>query len=90
MKCFEAIFSIPPEHQLVLVKSRSIRGGTPTEQWDHEELDHRGNLVARYESFVVADPVMGTLRTGWYRYDADGFLTHWEDDLPELATELVA
>jgi hypothetical protein len=43
-----------------------------------------GKLVARYESFVDLDPVMGTARCGWYRYDADGFLSSWDEDVPEL------
>ena len=89
MTSFEAIFSVPAEHRLVLVKSRSIGGEIPTERWHHEEYDHRGTIVARYETFIENDPVMGTTRTGWYRYDADGFLTDWEEDLPEFAADLV-
>ena len=90
MRSFEAILNIPNEHDLVLVRSRSIGGETLAQRWDHEEFDPRGRLVARYETFVDSDPVMGTTRTGWYRYDADGFLTDWDEDLPELAFDLAA
>jgi hypothetical protein len=90
MKSFEEIFRVCPEHTLVLLRSRSVGGDLPTEQWDHEEFDHRGRLVARYESFIEIDPVMGTTRSGWYRYDADGFLVDWEEDLPEFEADLHA
>ena len=90
MKSFESIFNIPLEHRLVLVRSQSLGGETPSDQWDHEERDHRGRLIARYQSFVERDPVMGTTWSGWYRYDADGFLTDWEEDLPGLGADLVA
>ena len=89
MKSFEAIFNVPTEHRLVLVRSRSIGGEIQTERWHHEEYDYRGKIVARYETFIETDPVMETTRTGWYRYDADGFLTDWEEDLPEFAADLV-
>src|SRR5215203_1344052 len=36
MTSFESIFNIPLEHRLVLVRSRSLGGETPSEQWDHE------------------------------------------------------
>ena len=52
MKSFEEMFGVCPEHRLVLVKSRSVGGDIPIERWDHEEFDHRGSLVARYETFV--------------------------------------
>ena len=90
MKSFEEMFGVCPEHRLVLVKSRSVGGDIPIEHWDHEEFDHRGSLVARYETFVETDPVMGTVRSGWYRYDSDGFLADWEEDLPEFEAELIA
>jgi hypothetical protein len=90
MRSFEEMFGVCPEHRLVLVKSRSVGGDLPIERWDHEEFDHRGRLVARYETFIETDPVMGTVRSGWYRYDADGFLADWEEDLPEFEAELLA
>jgi hypothetical protein len=88
MKSFEAIFHIPDEHELTLVRSQSTGGKTIAERWDHEEFDHSGRLIARYETFIETDPVMGPTRTGSYRYDADGFLTDWEEGLPELAADL--
>lgn len=33
---------------------------------------------------------MGTVRSGWYRYDADGFFADWEEDLPEFEAEFIA
>jgi hypothetical protein len=84
MKSFEALFDVPVSHRLELVRSSSVGGECPAERWDHQELDHTGELVARYESFVDLDPVMGTARCGWYRYDAEGFLSSWDEDVPEL------
>ena len=86
MKSFEALFDVPVSHRLGLVRSSSVGGECPAERWDHEEHDHTGKLIARYESFVELDPVMGTARCGWYRYDADGFLSSWDEDVPELLT----
>ena len=84
MKSFEALFDVPASHRLDLVRSRSGGGECPAESWDHHEHDHTGRLVARYESFVEIDPVMGTVLCGWYRYDVDGFLSSWDEDVPEL------
>ena len=84
MKSFEALFDVPVSHRLDLVRSSAVGGEWPAERWDHVEYDHTGKLIARYESFVELDPVMGTARCGWYRYDVDGYLSSWDEDVPEL------
>ena len=89
MKSFEAIFGIPAEHRLELVRSR-VRGGLiRAEFWRHEEFDARGALVAGYESFSEIDPTSGAVNSGWRRYAPDGALTH-SDELPEAPAALVA
>ena len=90
MKSFEARFEIAAGHRLVLIRSR-IRGGSARgEFWEHEELDARGALVARYESFTEVDPVTGAASSGWYRYDGDGFLIDRHDRIPERLGDLLA
>ena len=84
MKSFEDLFDVPVSHRLDLVRSHSLGGECPAERWEHHEHDHTGTLVARYESFVELDPVMGTILCGWYCYDVDGFLSSWDQDVPEL------
>jgi hypothetical protein len=87
MNRFEALFKVPVEHRLVLVQSRPTRGDLFGEYWEHEEYDHRGKIVARFETFLETDPVMGTMRRAWYRYDPDGLVADWEEDLPELVLD---
>jgi hypothetical protein len=50
--------------------------------WNHEEYDADGRLVARYESFQEVDSAAGTSRSGWVKYDADG----WVVDEGRIAT----
>ena len=90
MKSFEATFGIPAEHQLVLVRSR-IRGGSArNESWEHEEFNARGALVARYQSFTELDPATGRMQSGWYRYDADGFMIDRHEQIAELLGDILA
>ena len=70
---FEAIFGVPPEHRLEQVRSRSRAGLVRGTAWEHEEYDPQGRLVARYESFQEVDAATGTARSGWVKYDADGW-----------------
>ena len=90
MKGFENVFGIRIEHRLELVRSRSRGGVVRGEYFDHEEFDSRGNLIARYESFSEIDPVTRTAHRGWYRYDAEGFLTDRHDDIPEPIGDALA
>ena len=54
---FEALFSIPPTHRLLLVRSRGRGGPMRGEYWTYEEIDEGGNVIARYESYdeIVAE-----------------------------------
>ena len=71
---FEALFCIPPRHQLVLVRSRS-RGGLESRiSWGHEEYDTTGQLVARYESFE-ATGAAGEQMSRWRRFNPQGEVT---------------
>ena len=48
MSAFEKAFGLPAGHSLVLVRT-ARRGGVS--EWEHEEHDARGALVAVYESW---------------------------------------
>jgi hypothetical protein len=74
MASFQAVFCVPTDHRLELVKSRSRGGLFRGEYWVHEEFDENGNLVARYESFSESDPQTGSAQNGWCRYAGDGRL----------------
>jgi hypothetical protein len=78
---FEAVFGVPPTHQLVAVRSRSRAGIVAGTFWDHEEYDVLGRLVGRYESFDERNPQTGARRSGWRKYDIVGRLVA-EGDLP--------
>jgi hypothetical protein len=78
---FEAVFHIPPTHQLVLVRSRSQGCPLSAIVWEHDEFDTLGRLVARYRSFEqVMDPA-GKTQRGWRRFDSHGHLVSEDDDL---------
>jgi hypothetical protein len=67
---FEAIFQIPVTHQLVLVRSRSQGGLVLTENWEHDEYDSSGRLVARYSSFQQVSATSKG-QCGWCKFDKD-------------------
>ena len=71
---FEAIFGVAADHRLEQVRSRSRGGALRGTFWNHEEYDADGRLVARYESFQELDSAAGTSRSGWVKYDADGWV----------------
>ncbi len=71
---FEAIFGVAADHRLEQVRSRSRGGALRGTFWTHEEYDADGRLVARYESFHEFDSAAGTSRSGWVKYDADGWV----------------
>jgi hypothetical protein len=71
---FEAIFGVAADHRLEQVRSRSRGGALHGTFWNHEEYDADGRLVARYESFQEFDAAAGTSRSGWVKYDADGWV----------------
>ena len=72
-RSFEALFRIPPQHQLVLVRSRSWRGLISGTRWEHEQYDTAGQLVARFESFEETGPTGQKVR-GWRRFSPQGDL----------------
>jgi hypothetical protein len=71
---FEAIFGVAADHRLDQVRSRSRAGLVRGTFWEHEEHDPQGRLVARYESFEEVDAETGAVRSGWVKYDADGWI----------------
>ena len=50
MSAFETLFGIPPEHILRQVRCVPRRGPDECWEWEHEEYDPHGALVAIYES----------------------------------------
>ncbi len=72
-RSFEALFGIPPQHQLVLVRSRSKRGLISGTTWEHEQYDTAGQLVARFESFEETGPT-GQQVSGWRQFSPQGEL----------------
>jgi hypothetical protein len=70
---FEAIFGVPADHRLEQVRSRSRGGVLGGTFWDHQEYDADGRLVARYESYREVEADSGASRSGWVKYDADGW-----------------
>jgi hypothetical protein len=71
---FEQVFAIDPAHQLVLVRSRSRGGALVGQLWTHNEYAPGGRLVARYETYEELNPLTGTRRGGWSKYDQEGRL----------------
>jgi hypothetical protein len=71
---FESVFGVPPDHRLLLVRSRTRGGAISGTYWHHEEYDTRGELVARYESYREFDTCGSRTRTGWKRFDCHGRL----------------
>ncbi len=64
---FEAVFHIPDQHQLRLVRSRCRGGACSGVTWEHEEYDASGALVAEYESYTKTDPVRGK-QSAWRKF----------------------
>ena len=56
------------------MRSRSRAGLVRGTVWEHEEYDPQGRLVARYESFQEVDAATGSARSGWVKYDAEGWI----------------
>jgi hypothetical protein len=71
---FEAIFGVRAEHRLEQIRSRSGAGARRRTVWEHEEYDRDGHLVARYEAFQEIEPETGAARSGWTKYDRDGWV----------------
>ena len=85
---FEAIFQIPVNHQLVLVRSRSQGCPISAVFWEHDEYDAQRRLVARYCSFEQVN-ASGDRQRGWRTFDSHGHLVSEDDDL-QYATKVSA
>jgi hypothetical protein len=84
MRSFEAIFCVPINHHLNLIRSRARGGLFRGEYWEHEELDPTGKLVARYESFHETSGG-GSAHSGWRKYAPDGQLLEVREPVPDLS-----
>jgi hypothetical protein len=70
---FEAVFHIPANHYLRVVRSRSRGGLLSGVYWEHEEYDPNGALIARYQSFSESRDGK-VCQSGWRKYDLVGRL----------------
>ena len=77
---FEAVFQIPANHSLVLIRSRSQGCPLTAISWEHDEYDMLGRLVARYRSFEQVNSA-GEIQRGWRRFDCHGHMMSEDDDL---------
>ncbi len=75
MSAFEEAFGVPAGHALRLV--RAARLGGEVWEWEHEEYDARGALVAVYESWSrgAASPAGGRgAGDGFVKYSPHGWV----------------
>ena len=79
---FEEVFKIPKNHTLRQVDFRQKGTLAQDEYWVHEELNEKGKVVAKYESWHCTS--IGTLKTnsGFKKYDVNGKLVKESSDLP--------
>ena len=84
MSSFEAVFKVPLQHRLELVRSRSRGGELRGEYCSHEEFDSYGRLVARYESFCEIDQRTGSAKSGWSRQAPEGCCTEPSEEVRAL------
>lgn len=75
MATFEEAFGVPAGHTLREVRSAPRAPGRPAAdwEWEHEEYDTRGVLVAVYESWTARGPVPSTADGA---AGAEGFVKH--------------
>ena len=82
MSAFEEAFGVPAGHALRLV--RAARLGGEVWEWEHEEYDARGALVAVYESWSRggAPPTggQGGVGGGFVKYSPQGWVLCRSDD----------
>jgi hypothetical protein len=77
MSVFEQAFGVPAGHTLREVRcSRQARGSRHgIREWEHEERDGRGMLVAVYESWARASGTDGAgAVAGWVKYSPHGWV----------------
>ena len=71
MPTFEKAFAVPAGHSLRLVRA-ATRG--EAREWEHEEYDARGALVAVYESWSRGDASSAEARGGFVKYSPQGWV----------------
>ncbi len=49
---FKLVFGVPREHSLRLARAAPCGGASEVREWEHEEYDRNGVLVAVYESWL--------------------------------------
>jgi hypothetical protein len=79
MSAFEKAFGLPAGHSLRLVRT-ALRGDVW--EWEHEEYDARGALVAVYESWSrgAASPAGGEGNGGGFvKYSPNGWVLRRSD-----------
>jgi hypothetical protein len=80
MSAFEAAFGIPAGHTLCAVQSTTQTRGPPRgiREWEHEEHDEHGVLVAVYVSWTLGADDLGTPGIGamvcWVKYSPYGWV----------------
>ena len=74
MPTFEEAFGVPGGHSLRLV--RTALRGRDVREWEHEEYDRDGRLVAVYESWSCGDasPAGGRGGGGFVKYSPHGWV----------------
>ncbi len=73
MPAFEEAFGVPGGHSLRLVRT-ALRGGDVRE-WEHEEYDRDGKLVAVHESWSCGDALpVGGRGGGFVRHSPNGWV----------------
>ena len=81
MSAFEEAFGVPAGHALRLVRAARLRG--EVWEWEHEEYDARGALVAVYESWSrgAAPPTggQGGGGGGFVKYSPHGWVLRRSD-----------
>jgi len=87
VSAFEEAFGVPAGHALRLVRAARLRG--EVWEWEHEEYDARGALVAVYESWSCgggeAVPPRSGHRGGFVKYSPHGWVLRRSDTPPRVA-----
>ena len=75
MRMFEEAFGVPPEHMLREVRrAQRRRAAGEDDEWEHEERDGSGTLVAVYESWTRLDGDGRQILAGFVKYSPSGWV----------------
>lgn len=77
---FSSWFDVADDHSLRQVSWKRFGRMDADERWIHEELDARGVVVARYESWSYVD---SERKAGWRKFSSEGKLIEEHDSLVE-------